>query len=451
MAKKMKLTAEQVKMLQQHRDKKFRISEEQYKRLKEFIDSELSNLSEEVNYKPTPKFLKPAEKLKRDFKKYGKDVKGFKAESDDKLLGHPVGGTGGDEYKPQTPEENEKTFMNEDGGGLFLVDLIEFAQHLLAELKTILTDPSQAGLSTFWVKLGVSRGELFSLLAEFGIIAYVGHKLVVVTKNLAKKIKRLYHHLADKESETQSKNEGMISLGDDMEVINDDNHSVNIDESKLLENKISVNFTKLKDKNGKIRKLKKSDGEYRASTSENKCGVCRYFQENSCKIIRGLIDKEMVCNYFDKKPDTNETTVAGASADGGSSGPYVTPKVWAKDNKNWANANKTMYPSSQIVQNLSKNENFSIKFTHEQYKLIKENFDKTAWPDGEFVVFDDCVKFNNNKEAQKGGCSTGAVDGVVKTSKTKNSIISKEALYYELAKKTGRTIEEVKNIIENQK
>ena len=64
-------------------------------------------------------------------------------------------------------------------------------------------------------------------------------------------------------------------------------------------------------------------------------------------------------------------------------------------------------------------------------------------------TFDDCVKYNNNDEAEKGGCSQGAVDGVVKTNKTKGSVISKEALYYEVAKKTGKSIEEVKTIIEN--
>jgi hypothetical protein len=32
---------------------------------------------------------------------------------------------------------------------------------------------------------------------------------------------------------------------------------------------------------------------------------------------------------------------------------------------------------------------------------------------GGFVEIDDCTKLNNNKEAQKGGCSTGAVDNVV--------------------------------------
>jgi hypothetical protein len=39
---------------------------------------------------------------------------------------------------------------------------------------------------------------------------------------------------------------------------------------------------------------------------------------------------------------------------------------------------------------------------------------KTTIPGGRFVEFDDCTKLNNNKEAQNGKCSVGAVDGVVK-------------------------------------
>lgn len=36
------------------------------------------------------------------------------------------------------------------------------------------------------------------------------------------------------------------------------------------------------------------------------------------------------------------------------------------------------------------------------------------------VTFDDCTKLNNNKEAQNGGCSTGAIDNVVKIEKLEN-------------------------------
>lgn len=48
--------------------------------------------------------------------------------------------------------------------------------------------------------------------------------------------------------------------------------------------------------------------------------------------------------------------------------------------------------------------------------------DKTQWAGGEFVEFDDCTKLNNNKEAQNGGCSTGAIDNVVKLKKSKSNV-----------------------------
>jgi hypothetical protein len=46
----------------------------------------------------------------------------------------------------------------------------------------------------------------------------------------------------------------------------------------------------------------------------------------------------------------------------------------------------------------------------------------TQWAGGAFVEFDDCTKLNNNKKAQNGGCSTGAVNNVVKLKKTKSNI-----------------------------
>jgi hypothetical protein len=96
-----------------------------------------------------------------------------------------------------------------------------------------------------------------------------------------------------------------------------------------------------------------------------------------------------------------------------SSGSYVQPAIWAKDDANWAASKRTQYPG------------------------------------GEMVKFDPCTRLNNNKGAQSGKCSQGAVDKVVKTYKTKDSVISK-SMYETIAKKTGRSIDDVKNIIESR-
>jgi hypothetical protein len=67
-----------------------------------------------------------------------------------------------------------------------------------------------------------------------------------------------------------------------------------------------------------------------------------------------------------------------------------------------------------------------IRVSQEQFNKIveSENMTKTAYPNGEMISFDDCTKFNNNTKAQDGGCSTGAIDDVVKTKKTRDSVVA---------------------------
>lgn len=166
------------------------------------------------------------------------------------------------------------------------------------------------------------------------------------------------------------------------------------------------------------------------------------------KIIPNILDKVDLIfkGELEKLMDkikgngVEETTVAGASADGGSSGPYVTPKMWAKSKKDWVmnKSDKTAWKKGTIVQ----------KEMQPNITMESKNMTDTAYPEGEFVELDSCVRPGNNDKNIEGGCSQGAVDGVVKTKKTGKSVISKEALYYEVAKKTGKTIEEVKNILE---
>ena len=80
---------------------------------------------------------------------------------------------------------------------------------------------------------------------------------------------------------------------------------------------------------------------------------------------------------------------------------------------------------------------------------------KTQYAGGSFVETSSCTKLNNNKEAQNGKCSQGAVDGVVKQKKTNGSIIAtslgENTIYEIISKKTGKTIEEVKSIIKSKK
>lgn len=74
---------------------------------------------------------------------------------------------------------------------------------------------------------------------------------------------------------------------------------------------------------------------------------------------------------------------------------------------------------------------------------------KTQWAGGSFVEFNDCVKLNNKPAGT--GCSAGAVDNVVKLKKSKGNVnapsLGENKIYEAIAKKTGKTIEEVKAII----
>jgi len=98
-------------------------------------------------------------------------------------------------------------------------------------------------------------------------------------------------------------------------------------------------------------------------------------------------------------------------------GQYTQPAIWAKDEKNWK-GNK-----------------------------------KTQWPGGSFVEFDDCTKLNNNKDAQNGKCSVGASDNVIKLKKSKGNVNAPslaESIYLKIAEKTGKSVTEIKNIIETK-
>lgn len=77
----------------------------------------------------------------------------------------------------------------------------------------------------------------------------------------------------------------------------------------------------------------------------------------------------------------------------------------------------------------------------------------TQWAGGSFVKQPDCSKLNNNKSAQGGGCNSGASS--LKTVKTGGSInapsLGENEIYEAIAKKTGKTIDEVKRIIQSKK
>lgn len=182
------------------------------------------------------------------------------------------------------------------------------------------------------------------------------------------------------------------------------------DSPLLAESKIQTGTGPLKKKkDGTYAKINKTEAKYVvADNKQRNCGTCKHMTENKCDIVKGAVDKTMVCGGYEKKGETNEFTGAG------SSGAYETPNMWAKDKSNMRFAKKPMYPGGTMV------ETARIKLTKAQINLLKENnLLDPAYPGGGFVEFDDCTKLNNNKVAQNGGCGVGD-DGVVKITKKKS-------------------------------
>lgn len=90
-----------------------------------------------------------------------------------------------------------------------------------------------------------------------------------------------------------------------------------------------------------------------------------------------------------------------------------------------------------------------------EFKETKKSKAETTpqWAGGSFVKQPACSKMNNNKSAQNGGCNQGASS--LKTVKAKGSInapsLGESEIFEAIAKKTGKTIEEVRQIILSKK
>ena len=108
----------------------------------------------------------------------------------------------------------------------------------------------------------------------------------------------------------------------------------------------------------------------------------------------------------------------------------------------------TKYDNQPRIQKLFK-QPFGTMGSQE-IPMNEDSHSNTQWKGGSFVELDDCTKLNNNKVAQNGGCNSGDINNL-KLTKTKDAIISNDHIVQEVAKKTGRSIEEVKKIISNFK
>ena len=136
-----------------------------------------------------------------------------------------------------------------------------------------------------------------------------------------------------------------------------------------------------------------------------------------------------------KSDEVTETTSAGSS--GSFSGPMTTDIIKKEIpdvlETTTATAGNYQYDAPAFA-NVGRNGEFK---TPKKTKAQTE----TQYAGGSFIKQPECSKLNNNKEAENGGCNSGV----------SSLILSKTAGIYEnIAKKTGKTVDEIKNIIENK-
>jgi len=109
-------------------------------------------------------------------------------------------------YRPKLKFEGD---INE---GL-TVELLEVTQKLIEYVIGVLTDEGQEGLDRFWRDMGVTKGELYSLITDAGLLSYGFYKLAFSEK--LKKIKELAKilHQDIKELSMQKETTGASSSG----------------------------------------------------------------------------------------------------------------------------------------------------------------------------------------------------------------------------------------------
>lgn len=153
-----------------------------------------------------------------------------------------------------------------------------------------------------------------------------------------------------------------------------------------------------------------------------------------------------------------EMTSAGSSATGGSSGPFTAPLNFGNGKED--DIIKKEIPTIYEMTDSSSSGQYDANALHGigrdgSFKKTKKTKAEThtQWPDGGFVEFNDCTKLNNKVAGT--GCSGGAVDNVVSVKKTSGNInapsLNEMRILVTIAQKTGKTIKEIKTIIEAKK
>lgn len=157
--------------------------------------------------------------------------------------------------------------------------------------------------------------------------------------------------------------------------------------------------------------------------------------------------------------ELEEMTSAGSSATGGSSGPFTAPLNFGNGDEETDIVRKNVPIVAEMTDTSSSGQYDTNALPgigrDGSFKTPKKSKAevKTQWADGGFVEFNDCTKLNNKTSST--GCSGGAVDNVVSIKKSNGNInapsLNEMRILVTIAQKTGKTIKEIKTIIESKK
>jgi hypothetical protein len=418
-------------------------------------------------------------------------------------------------------------------------DFIQFAGELINLLKMMLTNPSQEGLSPFWQKIGVTWGDMMTLLSSFGIItvgAYGAHgakKIQKVNKRgIIRKLKALYNEFCENPRydlsngkvinyDKQNQEEGIIGLGTDIEMTENGNYPPGASDDPFapynredepekpmidshfnlikevydgegsflyflgdMDDKyvviVSKNSATFEDECGHgvdadcvISKLTRMDsnGELEIGDCGYDCGshlIHRLTEEMKGYIMEYHATNEEARRELQEVMMVEETTTTGASSgsfeaplggsspikrkmhpsdelneepidevtDSSSSGAYEQPKIWAKDPKLSRFSNDPMYPEGEIVEGEEKVQRYVLNLG-EVYVYGKN--DQEAKAEAKSLIKLINSHFNEADANPKSLHKQGNLGSGEKAKEVD--------LFERVAKKTGKTVAEVKQII----
>jgi hypothetical protein len=325
------------------------------------------------------------------------------------------------------------------------IELLEFTHKVIEFILNELNDDTTKGIDSFWRNLGVTRGELLSLLSDLGLIGVTFYKL-----SYSEKVRRiidvigiLYKDVMEFANYHMNKDEdipegtgaagssgafvGSLSGGMGQPV----KRGIFPSQAMVTDDVNPVDKLKGLEVGTKTKRFIVSD----VSDKEVAPDGCIFFR------VGLTYDGEPISSHLVFKLDgkTNKATLkfnddfeSMTAADKAfppvyhrnlnKIGKTLAKMAKMQDEGTGASANATydapgFDPGHKGKKIGPYTQNFNI-----YEKSRSPNLDKTTWEGGAFVEFDDCVKFNNNKDAQNGGCSQGD-SGVVKQVKTKDSII----------------------------